>query len=136
MQDQTKTANPGEPTLPDRAKDVKFINEKPAYYRIFHSDGTWGTINAHGNVLVDFFVERPPTPSAVIQPVLPDGNFTGEQKMQGLEDPDHFIVVREFQCGIVMSLNAAIQLNSVLESYIKTTKQQLAGAMAQTNKPQ
>jgi hypothetical protein len=48
--------------------------------------------------------------SWVIHPINPDGTPTGEQKMNFIDDPDYFHVIRDFQCGVVLSLPAAIQL--------------------------
>ena len=70
-------------------------------------------------------------PSSVIQPVQPDGNPTGEQQLEGIGDQKYFHVVRDFQCGIVLSFAAAVQVHAVLENYIKATKQQMDNALAQ-----
>ena len=75
-------------------------------------------------------------PTAVIHPVKPDGNYTGEQVMKGLDDQDHYVVIREFQFGVVLSLAAAMQIHSVLDSFIKTSKQQVDSAIAQIKKSQ
>jgi hypothetical protein len=117
-------------------KPVKFVHQKCAQYRIFHADGGWGVINGFGNVQIDFCVEHPSMPTAVIHPVKPDGNYTGEQVMKGLDDQDHYVVIREFQFGVVLSLAAAMQIHSVLDSFIKTSKQQVDSAIAQIKKSQ
>jgi len=129
MPDQTKPAIPSTPAAPVPMKPVKVINEKGAQYRIFHADGAWGVINSHGNLLVDFCVEHPPTPSAVIQPVK-DGNFTGEQIMEGIDDPDYFVIIRDFQCGVILTYVSAVQLYGLLDTYIKATKQQMDDRIA------
>jgi hypothetical protein len=131
MADEIKQDNPAAPSALFVAKPVKFIHEKGAQYRIFPADSAWGVINHNGNLQIDFCVERPPTPSVVIQPVKPDGNPTGEQISEGLGDQKYFNVVRDFQCGIVLSYAAAVQVRSVLDAYITNTKQQMDAAIAQ-----
>jgi hypothetical protein len=134
MQDQEKKPISSAHATPLQLKPVKFIHEKGAQYRVYHADGAWGVINNFGNVQIDFCVERPPMPSAVIHPVKQDGNYTGEQTMEGIEDKNHFVVVRDFQCGVVLSFAAAVQVHSVLEVFIKSSKQQMDAAMAQLKK--
>jgi len=133
---QTDQIKPTAPTGSVAPKPVKFIHEKGAQYRIFHADEIWATINNFGNVQIDFCVQHPPVPPSVIHPVNPDGTPTGEQKMQGVDDPVYFNIVRDFQCGVVLSLQTAIQLQYALDFYIKNTKQQMDGLVAQIKKSQ
>src|SRR5258708_7482494 len=114
MGEQTKPADSSAPVSPDVAKPVKFLHRKGAQYQIFHGDGVWGAVNNLGNIQVDFYVERPIIPSTVIHQVNPNGDFTGEQVSEGEFDPNHFVVVREFQAGIILSLASAIQVHAVL----------------------
>ena len=129
-------STPNTTQIPLVAKPVKFVHEKDKQYRTYHADGAWGTINSLGNLQIEFCVEHALTPTAVVQPVKPNGEFTGEQRMLGLDDPDHFVVIRDFQCGIVLSYAAAVQVQSVLETFIKTSKQQMDAALAQIKKQQ
>src|ERR1700733_5756418 len=115
-------------------KPVKFIHEKAAQYRVFHADSAWGSINQWGNVQLDFCVERPAAPSFVVQPVKPDSSFTCERIMHGEEDPTYFLVVRDFQCGVVLSYASAVQVHALLDNYIKTTKQQMDGLIEKIQK--
>ncbi|HEY1718717.1 MAG TPA: hypothetical protein VGH42_10565 [Verrucomicrobiae bacterium] len=131
MSDQPKPSNPSASALPFVPKPIKIIHEKGAQYRVYHADGAWGVISHNGNVQLDFCVERPPTPSGVIQPVHPDGNPTGEQTFLGLGDQNYFNMVRDFQCSIVLSFAAAVQVRSVLDSYIAATKPQMDAALEQ-----
>jgi hypothetical protein len=131
MPDQIKPENPAPQAPPIAAKPVKFIHEKSPQYRVYHADGGWGVINTYGNVQIDFCVERPPTPSHVVQPVDTLGNPQGEYTMFGLDDKNHFLVVRDFQCGVVLSFSAALQTHALLGNYINTAKQNMDMAIAQ-----
>jgi hypothetical protein len=136
MPDETKQVKPIESAAQFTPLPVHIAHEKGAQYRVYHADGAWGVISHHGNVQLDFCVERPPTPTGVFQPVHPDGNPTGEQKLEGLGDPKYFHVVRDFQCGIVLSFAAAVQVRSVLDNYIAQHKQQMDAALEQLKQQQ
>jgi hypothetical protein len=103
---------------------VKFIHEKGPQYRIYHADAAWGTANGQSNIQLEFYLEHPPIPTVVIQPVKPDGTFTGEQKLEPIQDAEHFVVIRDFQVGIVLSLQSALQVQAVLGSFIELVKEQ------------
>jgi hypothetical protein len=121
---------------PLKAKAVKFLHERTPVYHIMHVDGAWGSINSNGNAQLDFYVETAITPDAVVQPLGADGNFTGEQIPLGRVEPETLLVVRNIQCGIVLSLNAAIQIQSVLQSFINSSKKQYEMAVEQLKKTQ
>jgi hypothetical protein len=129
MSDESKQAKTVESAVPFVAKTVKITHEKGSQYRVYHADGAWGVISHHGNVQIDFCVERPPMPSAIVQTVNPNGSPTGEQQLEGIGDQNYFHVVRDFQCGIVLSYAAAVQVRSVLDNYIAQTKHQMDDAL-------
>ncbi len=104
---------------------VKFIHEKGPQYRIYHADAVWGTTNGQSNIQLEFYLEHPPIPTVVIQPVNPDGTFTGEQKLEQIQDGEHFVVIRDFQAGIVLSLQSALQVQAVLGNFINLAREQL-----------
>jgi hypothetical protein len=117
-----------------KSKAVKFLHEKTPGYHIIHVDGAWGSINSIGNVQLDFYAETALTPDAVVQPLDPDGNFTGEHIPLGRVESETLLVVRNIQCGIVLSLNSAIQIQSVLQSFIDSSKKQFEMAVEQLKK--
>jgi hypothetical protein len=53
-----------------------------------------------------------------------------------LGEQNYFHIVRDFQCGVVLSLAAAVQVHSVLDNYIKSMKPQMDAAIAQIKKTQ
>jgi hypothetical protein len=50
--------------------------------------------------------------------------------MEGVTDPNYYVVVRDFQCGIVMSIESAIRVRAVLDGFIKTAQKMLADRKA------
>jgi hypothetical protein len=111
---------------PQAPLPVKFIHEKSRQYRTCHADSVWGTINGLSNIQLEFYLEHPPIPSVVVQPVNPDGTYTGEQKLEPIQDAEHFVVVRDFQVGVVLSFQSAVQVHTVLGNFIELAKQQLS----------
>jgi hypothetical protein len=103
---------------------VKFIHEKGPQYRTCHADAAWGTTNGQSNIQLEFYLERAPIPTVVIQPVNPDGTYTGEQKLEPIQDTEHFVVIRDFQVGVVLSLQSALQVQAVLGNFIELAKEQ------------
>ena len=113
---------PGPP--PQEPLPVKFIHEKGPQYRTYHADAAWAAVNGQANIQLEFYLEHPPFPTVVVQPVNTDATYTGEMKIEGLEDKEHFVVIRDFQVGVVLSLQSAIQLQTVLGKFIDMAKEQ------------
>jgi hypothetical protein len=109
---------------PTKPSAVKFLHEKTPGYHIMHVDGAWGSINHLGNAQLDLYVETAMTPNEVVQTLKPDGSPAGEPTPFGRVDANTVLLVRNMQCGIVLSPTAAIQIHSVLEGFIKMAKQQ------------
>lgn len=103
-------------------RPVKFVHQKAASFRTYHADGTWGVISAMGNFHMQFYVECPKSADAVINPVKADGSFTGESQMIGAgeNDPDYYIVTRDFQCNVVLSVLGAVNLREQLDVFIRS----------------
>ncbi|MGO8698330.1 MAG: hypothetical protein ACLQVY_11505 [Limisphaerales bacterium] len=119
---------------------VKFVHEEGAAFRTLPADGVWGMLNNQGNIQLNFFTEHAPIPHAVIFPVSEGGSFSGPPSEQYKDnDPAHYIVIREFQVGVTMSLHAAKHTHMVLGNFIAMAEDQLRSAAQsplQTNKPQ
>ena len=50
--------------------------------------------------------------------------------MEGIDDPDYFVIIRDFQCGVILTYVSAVQLYGLLDTYIKATKQQMDDRIA------
>ena len=100
-------------------KPVKFVHEKCALFRTVHADGVWGMTNNQGNIQLNYYIDHEPLPDASIWPVTPNGFPTGEMQTVGKLDENYYLVSREFQIGVVLSLQAAKQVYAVLGNFIK-----------------
>jgi hypothetical protein len=118
MNETKKAPVSANPTSPSAPKPLKFLHEKGPLFRTFHADGVWGLTSPTGNIQLDFYLEREPSPTAVHIPVNPDGSFKGNQIIEVNVDSEYFVLVRDFQAGVVLSLDAAMQVREVLNNYI------------------
>ncbi len=126
---------PNQPTVQKPLLPLKYISHKGGQYRTFHADGVWALQGAAmDNVLLEFYVEHGPLPTAVVQPLTQEGQFTGEQEQQGVLDSKYWIVNRDFQFGVVLSPPAVVQLSHVLRTIMANFSPQ-ARAIVETIYP-
>lgn len=121
--------NPGTPAVPVPPKTVKFIHKQGDRLPTYHADGAWGVSNQHGNIRISFYTENIPVPTAAIHPVHPDGSPTGEQELEGIIDPKYFLMIRDFQCNVVLSITSAVQVHQMLGNFIRLTQENMAVQM-------
>jgi hypothetical protein len=105
---------------------VKFLTEKDASFRTYHADGAWGMINNHANIQLNFFVERPPMASDVTYQLDEKGSPIDQGNMTIQQEKGHFLLVREYQSAVVLSLPCARIVHSVLGSFIKIAENLVA----------
>jgi hypothetical protein len=108
-------------------KSLKFVHQKNGNFQIFHADGGWGLVTRDGSIQIEFYTEHQPMPPAVVHTFEPDGNLSPAFTIEGVRDhahPDQAIMVRDFQCAIVVHLPAAVQLHTMLGNFIGQLMQQ------------
>ena len=61
---------------------------------------------------------------SAIKELNPDGSFSSALKLEGAgeNDANHYIVTRDMQCCVVMSLEAAINVRDQLNYFIKVSE--------------
>lgn len=117
----------GQPQLQLKPRPAKFVLRESEKFHIVHADGVWGMLNSHGTIQINFFVEHPPVPNSVTFPLRPDGlGFTG-QMLEEYKDQDenNFVMFRDFQVGVALSLDAAKYAHTVLGNFIALAEDQL-----------
>lgn len=125
MSETVKNPMPTASAAQIAVKPVKFIHRKDGHVPTYQADGAWGAANQFGLIRVSFYTESPPIPTSVIQPVHPDGRPKGEPQLIGADDPDHFLVVRDFQCDVVLTLASAAQISQMLANFVNLVQQQM-----------
>lgn len=113
---------PSTETTP-RAKPFKLVHNKSPQFQTYHADGSWSIHGSNNNLDLFFFVEHPKLAESVICQVTPDGKaFTGQNEVvgSGENDPDHFVITREMQCSVVLSLDVARLVRDQIDYFIKS----------------
>ena len=113
------------------AKPVKFIHRTDGRVPTYQADGAWGGINQFGIIRLSCYTETPPIPTSVVQPVDSDGRAAGAPRFEGADDADHFLVVRDFQCDLILTLAGAAQLHHILGNCIQLVQEQVKEGMEQ-----
>lgn len=90
----------------DQAKKELFIHYKKLdNYRSFHADGFFGGPTPRGMLYIEPFIDRGITPKITKLVLSTDGHVSKEEVVECLEG-----AIREIECGIVMDLNTAKEL--------------------------
>src|ERR1017187_7087568 len=112
--------NPASPQPAMKFQPVRFVHEKGPQFRTYHADGAWGALNAQNEIYVNFFAEYPRLATGVINQVRSEEHtYTGKFQLLGDTDPDHFVVIRDFQCSVVLSIENAVRIRGLLDSFIQ-----------------
>ena len=97
-------------------KELDFHYLKTPCYRTYHVDGIFGGIAPNGNLYMELFIERFPTPKVVRCKLTPEG--PGEEVSREGKDG----VIREVEGGLVMNINTATTLRDWLDGKINEYK--------------
>lgn len=94
-------------------EDITFHYIKTSNYRTFHVDGAYGGLCPNGNIYMEFFVERLPTPKKVTHVLNDNGTLGSPKSHEGKEG-----MVREIESGLVMDVVTAARLRDWLSDKI------------------
>jgi hypothetical protein len=136
MSEPANIPNPGDLKSSAPIKPVKFVHNRNSNLPTYQADGAWGGANQYGMIRVSFYTESPPIPTAVIQPVHPDGRPNGDPSVEGLDDPKHFIVVRDFQCDVILTVSSAAQIAQMLANIVAAVQQQMKDQAQAVQQPE
>jgi len=93
--------------------DITFHYIKTSNYRTFHVDGAYGGLCPNGNIYMEFFVERMPTPKKVTHSLNKDATLGPPISAEGKEG-----MIREIESGLVMDVITATRLRDWLADKI------------------
>lgn len=102
-------------------KQIRFEFQYAPDYKVYAANGAWGGVTTRGDIKLDFFVESPKNPEAVLNTVLPDGTLTEEQRL-GLPERTH---TRLIQCGVLMSIEQAESLADFIKQKTAIVKTEI-----------
>ena len=98
-------------------RQIKFKYVFPDNYNPVYCNGAFGGISTHGEIVVNFFLERMPIPNSITNSVNPDGTLGGVVSM----DPETLddTVIRHVSTGIVLNEESAKAIYAWLGDYIQ-----------------
>ena len=112
-------------------KQIKFKYVFPEDYNPTYANGAAGGISAHGEIIVNFFLERTPLPKDVTNLVNPDGTLGGIINVNP-ENLDE-LVIRYVATGIVLNEDSAKAIYTWLGEQIQELQSRKALQSANAN---
>jgi len=98
-------------------QEIEFHYLKTNSYRSFHVDGIFGGITPKGNIYMELFLERAPTPKSIVREFNDDGSLGKELSRQCKTG-----LIREVEAGVVVDLATAEAIRNWLTNKIKVLK--------------
>ena len=86
-------------------KELLIHYKKLGNYRTYHADGFFGGPTPRGMLYIEPFIDRGITPKVTKLAVSTDGQTLTEEVVECLEG-----AIREIECGIIIDLNTAKEL--------------------------
>lgn len=86
-------------------------------YNPVYVNGAHGGVSPRGELVVNFYLERPPLPNEITHEILPNGTIGKETAV----DPDDFAnsIVRFVPSGVILNLQSAQSLHQWLGEKVK-----------------
>lgn len=111
-----------ESTKVPKITEIDFHYLKTNSYRSYHIDGFFGGWTPPGNLYIELFLERAPTPTMVRHKIKDTGDVGDEIIREGKSG-----FIREIECGLVMDIKAAKVLRTWLDQKIGEFEKLFAG---------
>jgi hypothetical protein len=95
---------------------MKVITEMAPSFRTYSAEGVWGMVNNSGNLQFFFYIDRLPLPTSMVfkGPGQPPSDI-----VLPLGSDDQSPVVREFQSSVVVTIEGAQQIRTVIDNFIR-----------------
>lgn len=101
-------------TEPTNPTGIRFHYIKSNFFRTVRSDGMIGGLNPHGDIVVNFYSERQPIPTQVVQEIKADMTLGSELDRKIREG-----IVREVEISISMNVQVAQAFRDWLSERIR-----------------
>lgn len=101
----------------EESRHIKFKYVFPEDYNPVYCNGAYGGVSTHGEIVVNFFLERMPMPHSVTTPVNENGSLGGVEST----DPSDLgeTVIRYISTGVVLSESTAKSIYDWLGTQIQ-----------------
>lgn len=107
---------PADEASPEEVREISFHYIKAPFYRTVHADGVFGGVTPTGLIEAAIYSERFPIPTYVKHEL--HGIKLGRETQRLSRDG----IVRELECGLVLSLESAELLRAWLDEKIALLK--------------
>lgn len=98
-------------------QEVRFIYEYPEGYSQQYVNGALGGVSPRGEIIANFFIEKPRLPLAVTNEITPTGTIGAETVEEPVDIRNTF--VRAVTSGVILSYDNAKNLHAWLGEKIK-----------------
>lgn len=115
--------------LTEVGEEISFKYTYADYFRNYYANGIWGGINPHGEIIMNFYLEKNKPPEET-KHRLTEANTLEEISRK----PKEQLIVRELQAGIVLNLNVARSIRDWLDDKIKSMETVLEEAKTERKK--
>ncbi len=115
--------------MPLKKPEIRFIYEYQEGYGPHYVNGALGGVSPRGEIIANFFLEKPVLPMMVANEITPNGSIGGEIAEEPADMRSNF--VRAVSTGIILNYDNARNLHAWLGEKIKELEflQQGQGAM-------
>jgi hypothetical protein len=100
-----------------KKQEIRFSYEYPAGYSQQYVNGALGGVSPRGEIIANFFFEKPVLPLSVVNEITPSGTIGGEIAEEPAEMRSTF--VRAVTTGIILNYENARNLHAWLGEKIK-----------------
>lgn len=97
-----------------KLEEIDFHYLKTHSYRTYHVDGIFGGLTPRGNLYMELFVERGPTPTLIRNKLTKSGKVGDEVIREGKTG-----FIREIECGLMMDIETAKVIRGWLNTKIE-----------------
>lgn len=105
----------------ESSKNVKFIFRKADDYKLYYSNGAYGGLTPHGDIVCNFFFEYPSLPDVETADFVEGKVVPNETESKELE------IIRELQTGIIITpieaKNLALWLLQKVKEYEEISRE-------------
>ena len=99
---------------PRIGEEVSFKYTYAEQFKVLYANGVWGGPNAHGDIVMNFFIERQKPPEETTHIILPEGKLDEKSRT-----PKKDLLIREFQTSVILNLSIAKSVREWLNDKIE-----------------
>jgi len=104
-------------------EEITFKYKHAEHFKTIYANGVWGGPNPHGEIVMNFFLERNQPPEETKHVIAEDRTLVEKSRV-----PSKDVLIRELQVGIILSLSVARSVKEWLDQKITLLESSLEEA--------